>query len=124
MLAKCKWNSIKLLIFKTFFDQVISPDEFVLINNVLKEYNRMKKKSKIDRLNQFIKDFSLFIKQCYRIIVWSVEKIQSVKIQKLQGQKTEECFLSDCVVYESKKSNIIKQQEANGSLSSLRINTP
>ena len=84
----------------------------------------MKKKSKIERLNQFIKDFSLFIKLCYHIIVWGVEKIQKVKVQKLQGQKTEEYFLSDCVVYESKKSNIIKQQEATGSLSSLGINAP
>ena len=28
------------------------------------------------------KDFNLFIKQCYRI-VWCVEKIKKVKIQKL-----------------------------------------
>ena len=38
---------------------------------------------------KFIEDFSLFIKQCYHI-VWSVEKIQKVKIQMLQGQKMEE----------------------------------
>ena len=36
-----------------------------------------------------MEDFSLFIKQCYRI-VWSIEKIQKVKIQKLWRQKTEE----------------------------------
>ena len=40
--------------------------------------------------------FSLFIKQCYRI-AWSVEKIQKVKIQKLQGKKKEEyCFIKMC----------------------------
>ena len=27
------------------------------------------KKSKIQRLNQFIEDFSLFIKQCYQIVL-------------------------------------------------------
>ena len=51
-----------------------------------------KKKSKIlqlNRLKQFMEYFSLFMKQCYRI-VWSVEKIQKVKIQKLLRQETEE----------------------------------
>ena len=38
---------------------------------------------------KFIEDFRLCIKQCYRI-VWTVEKIQKLKIQKLWGQKTEE----------------------------------
>ena len=50
----------------------------------------MKKEKKIERLNQFIEDFSLLIKQCYHIIVGSVQKTQKKKIQKLQGQKTEE----------------------------------
>ena len=42
LLAKSKLNSIEVLISKTFIDSVISHDEFVLINNVLKEYNKMK----------------------------------------------------------------------------------
>ena len=46
-----------------------------------------------ERRNQefidLIKDFSLFIKQPY-CLVWSVKKIKKVKIQKLQGQETEE----------------------------------
>ena len=36
-----------------------------------------------------MKDFTLFIKQCYRI-VWSAEKIQKVKTQKLYRPKTAE----------------------------------
>ena len=42
LLAKSKLNSIEFLIFKALIDSVISRDEFVLINNVLKEYNEMK----------------------------------------------------------------------------------
>ena len=38
---------------------------------------------------KFIEDFSLFIKQCCHNVS-SVEKIQKVKIQMLQGQKMEE----------------------------------
>ena len=63
---------------------------------MLIEYEERRNK-KIQRLNRpldlatrkLIKDFSLFIKQCYPI-AWSVEKILNAKIQKLQGQKTEE----------------------------------
>ena len=36
-LAKSKLNSIEFLIFKTLCDSLISHDEFVLINNVLRE---------------------------------------------------------------------------------------
>ena len=41
LLAKTKLNSIKALIYSN-----ISHDELVLINNVLKEYHKMKEKSK------------------------------------------------------------------------------
>ena len=40
MLSKSKLNSIEFLIFKALIDSNISHDEFVLINNVLKEYLR------------------------------------------------------------------------------------
>ena len=41
-LAKSKLNSIKILIFWALIDSFIDYDEFVLINNVLTEYNEMK----------------------------------------------------------------------------------
>ena len=46
LLAKSKLSSIKILISKTLIDSNISHDEFVLINNVLKEYNDMKEEIK------------------------------------------------------------------------------
>ena len=42
LLAKSKLNSTEVLTSKTSINSVISHDEFVLINNVLKEYNEMK----------------------------------------------------------------------------------
>ena len=42
LLAKSKLNSIQILISKALIDWVISNDEFVLINNVLKENGKMK----------------------------------------------------------------------------------
>ena len=41
LLAKSKLNNIEVLISKALIDSVISHDEFVLINNMLKEYNEM-----------------------------------------------------------------------------------
>ena len=59
LLSKSKANSIEVLLSKALIDSVISHEEFVLINNVLKEYNEMKE--------DFIEDFSLFIKQNYSV---------------------------------------------------------
>ena len=46
LLAKSKLNSKEVLIFKASVDSNISHDEFVLINNVLKEFCDMKEEIK------------------------------------------------------------------------------
>ena len=46
MLAESKLNKIEVLIFKALMDSVISHDEFVLVDNALKEYNEMKEQIK------------------------------------------------------------------------------
>ena len=46
LLAKSKLNSIEVLIFETLTDLNISQDEFLLINNVLKELYDMKEEIK------------------------------------------------------------------------------
>ena len=43
LFARSRLNSIEVLISKGLIESVINHDEFVLINNVLKEYNEMKK---------------------------------------------------------------------------------
>ena len=58
-------------------------------------------------------------KQCY-LIVWSVEKIQKVNIQKLQGLwMAEFCFYQkiQCVIII--KSKFLKEQVARGLISNL-----
>ena len=45
-LAKAKLNSIEVLNSKTLIDSVISHDEFLLINNFLKEFNEVKEEIK------------------------------------------------------------------------------
>ena len=45
-LAKSELNRIEVLISKSLIDSNISHDEFVLINNVLKEYDKIKEEIK------------------------------------------------------------------------------
>ena len=87
---------------------------------MLKEYYKNEKRNqKFKDLIKFIEDFALLIKQCYRIVL-SAEKVQKVKIQKLQVQKDRGIMiLSKCLVCDSKKSKFIKHQDANGLLISL-----
>ena len=47
MLAQSKLSRIEVLIHKALIHSVIIHDEFVLINNVLKEYKEIQKKLKI-----------------------------------------------------------------------------
>ena len=46
LLAKAKLNSIEVLISKALIDSNNSHDDFVLINDVLKEYGNMKEEIK------------------------------------------------------------------------------
>ena len=89
MLAKSKLSRIEVIVSKALINSVISHDELVSINNVLKQYDEMKEKIKNLKTQIVHQIFYLFIKQCY-CIVWSAEVIQKVRIQNFQGQKTEE----------------------------------
>ena len=46
LLGKDKVNTIEVLISQSLIDSYISHDEFVSVNNVLREYNEMKKEKK------------------------------------------------------------------------------
>ena len=106
MLAIIKLNTIKVLDSRALINSDISHDEF-----------------KIERLQQFIRDFNLFIKQsCHN--VGSVDKIQKVK-KKTRSEKTNKrnlMLFSKCMVCNSKKLRFITEQKT-GLLSSLGLKT-
>ena len=64
-----------------------------------------KKQSKIKNLLQFIKDFNLSIKQCYRIIS-SIQKATNINKGKLVP-------LLKCAVDNTKKLRFIQEHEAS-----------
>ena len=63
MLAISKLNSKEVLISKALIDSNISHDEYVLINNVLKEYDNIKEEIKNLKIWS-IHQTCLSIKQC------------------------------------------------------------
>ena len=46
MSAKTKLNNLEVLVFRTLIDWHISNDEFVSVNNLLKEYDDIKEEIK------------------------------------------------------------------------------
>ena len=46
-LGKTKLHNVKVLVSKALIDWYINHDEFLLVNNMLKEYKMMKEKIKI-----------------------------------------------------------------------------
>ena len=105
-------NSIinKNLISKALIDSNISLNQFVLINNSLKEFYDMLEEIKNSNDK---KKFKLYIKQCY-FIVWSVEKIIVVRTKNRRIM-----LLSKSAVCKSKNAKFLKEQEARGLLSNL-----
>ena len=54
-MANSKLNSIEVLISKIFIDSVISYDEIIFINIVVKEYNEMTEEKQIKDLTSLSK---------------------------------------------------------------------
>ena len=65
LLTKSKLNSIKDLTSKALIHSSISHNEFVLTNNVLKEFYEMKEETKNSNNRS---KFKLYIKQCHLIV--------------------------------------------------------
>ena len=82
-------------------------NDFVSVNNVLKNMMIWKKQSKIQRRQQLIKDFNFFIKQFY-YIVWHAENKNS-KFSKIDKGKL--MLLIKCAMV--KNSRLIKEQETS-----------
>ena len=61
MLAKSKLNRMKVLISKALTDLNISHDEFVLINNGLKEYSKMKEENKNSKTSSSLSKILVYL---------------------------------------------------------------
>ena len=101
MLAKSKLNSVEVLISKALTELNISCDEFVLINNVLKELYKLKKE--IKNSNCKIK-FTFFIKTMLSYYFKCRRKNTESKNPKIGNNNNGRIILlSKCAVCKTKK---------------------
>ena len=97
MLTKSKVNSLEVLISKALMDSNISYDEFVLINNVLREHEDMKEE----------------IISLSKILFYLWKNIESKTPKVVKTKNGGIMFSSKCELSDSKKPRFIKEQEAS-----------
>ena len=81
-----KTNSIEVLVSKALIDSCISNNEFVSVNNVLREYDDMKAEIQSVNTSTVNQRFYFIYKKSYNI-VWSVEKKEEKKKTDLKNLK-------------------------------------
>ena len=107
MLGKDKLNTIEVLISKALIDSYISHDEFVSVNNVLREYYEMKEEIKNPETS-----FEYIIQKQWKPIVSVVKNILLTKIQESKKIKQNRLMLlSNCTVCGKTKTTFIKNKE-------------
>ena len=112
MLARSKLNKIEVLISRSLNDLNISHDEFVLINNLLPYYIKMKE---IIR-NLKTESSLLYCLKCSK----NAESKNPIVAKTKNGRIL---LSSKFAVWDSKKSKFIKEEESSRLLSSLQIET-
>ena len=81
-----KTNGIEVLVSKALSDSCISNNEFVSVNNVLREYDDMKAEIQSVNTSTVNQRFYFIYKKSYNI-VWSVEKKRRKKKTDLKNLK-------------------------------------
>ena len=113
-LAKCKLNSLEVLISQALFDSNISHDDFVLTHNVLKEYDNMKEEIKtLNPLTVYCRFYSIFKTMLWYCLKCTKNtKSENAKFVKRKNEKL--IISSKFTVLDSKISKFIKEQNASG----------
>ena len=118
MLVKSELNNIEALVFKALTDSDIVHNEFIPINNVLKEFYDMKEEIKNYNDKQTIyKTIMSYYLKCRKNTESKNPKVVRAKSGRI-------ILLPKCEVCDSKKLKSIKEQEASELLSRLGIKTP
>ena len=104
LLGKDKLNTIEVIISKALIDSCISNDEFVSVNNVLREDNEMKKKFWKFPSICYIKTMETYYVSC--------KKYTKNKNSNVRGtQQNRLMLLSNCAVCGNKNWTFIKNKE-------------
>ena len=106
LLAKTKLNTIEVLISKALTDSYINRDEIVSVNNVLRQYNEMKKeiKNRKNCCGIHHKKMETYCVSCKKNTVNENTSVRRTKENRLM-------LVSNCAFFVKRKSRFIKNQE-------------
>ena len=103
-LGKDTLNNTEVLIFKALIDSYISHDEFLLVNNVLREYSEMKQEMKKVCVIYYIQKIKMYCLSCKKNTEKENSSVRKTKQNRLM-------LLSNCAACGKKKSTFIKNKE-------------
>ena len=121
MLAKSKLYSIEALITKVLNDSYISQDEFVLVKNILEEYDDMKEAKSLKTFKNFLiylQTYKTMSSYCLMCKKYRKQRPKGWKNEN-QGKKEIQCFYQALWSAIVKKSKFITKQEAECFLSMI-----
>ena len=105
LLGGAKLNTIEVLISKALIHKCFNHGEFVSVNNVLREYNEMKKE---------IRNSEKY-REMYYITIWKYGSCKKNTVKEISSvTKTKQSrlmLLSNCAICDKKKQRFIKNQE-------------
>ena len=115
MLAKTKLNTIEITVSRALLDLYISLDKFVSVSNLLREYNDMNKEIKNQKSHQRFLYIYIYIYIMYNVVLLFElqERHLKKKPKSCKGKSRKADYYIKCVVCDSKKLRIIKEQEVN-----------
>ena len=108
IVRKRKVNAIEVLIFALLIDSFISHDEFVSVNNILREYNEMKKEIKIPETS-----VEYIMQNQSKPIVSVVRNTENKNSDVRRTKENRLMILSNCAVCGRKKLAFIKNKETH-----------
>ena len=106
-LGKNKLNNIEVLISKALTDSYISHDEFASVNNVLREYYKIKKRNK-----KYWKLYGIYYVKTRETYCVSYKKYtanENLSVKKTKKNRL--MLLWNCAVCGKKKSTFIKNKK-------------
>ena len=107
LLGKDKLKAIKFLISKALIDSYISHDEFISVNNVLRENNEMKEEKNNGETSVEYTIWKTMETYCFSYKKYTASEISSIR--KIKQNRL--MLLSNCALCGKKKSTFIKSKE-------------
>ena len=107
LLAKTKLNIIEVLICKTLIDSYISHEKFILVNNMFKKYDEMKKE--INKALTIYQGFQFLYKTKFSYCLKCKKNAESKNPKVVKTKREKPMLFWKCAVNGSKNQDLSKR---------------